>query len=206
MKNKYKILLISVFCIIAILAIVAVIYFTTDESEKKETIKVLESLDGFPYVLKENDSKLEKDLFYELEKVLSEKETDNQVFAELIAQLFVVDVFSLDNKLNKYDIGGLEFILNTEQEKFKNLMSDSLYDVIQNNYDGKRKQELPAVNSVKVNECTEGKITFDNEELLAYDIILEWTYEKDLGYDTSASLKVMKKDNLMYVVSYNPEK
>lgn len=204
MKNKYKILLIIIICLIIGLGVIGIIYFTSSKSKQEETIEVLDAIDGFPYQLKENDSKLKKDLFYELEKILKEEEIDYKSYAEYLSKLFVVDVFSLDNKLNKYDIGGLEFVLESEKEKFKSLMSDTLYDVVENNYDGKRNQELPLVNSVVIKECTESNTLFDNEELLSYDIVLEWTYENDLGYDTSASIKVMKKDKEMYIVSYNP--
>lgn len=204
MKNKYKILLIIIICLIIGLGVIGIIYFTSSKSKQEETIEVLDAIDGFPYRLKENDSKLEKDLFYELEKILKEEEIDYKSYAEYLSKLFVVDVFSLDNKLNKYDIGGLEFVLESEKEKFKSLMSDTLYDVVENNYDGKRNQELPLVNSVVIKECTESNTLFDNEELLSYDIVLEWTYENDLGYDTSALIKVMKKDKEMYIVSYNP--
>lgn len=205
MKNKYKILLIIIICLIVGLGVVGVIYFTSSSHKEDEIIKVLDAIDDFPYQLKENDSKLKKDLFYELKKVLEEEEIDFKVYAELLSKLFVVDVFSLDNKVNKYDIGGLDFLLETEKDKFKLLMSDTLYDIVENNYDGKRKQELPRVNNVTIKECTESKLTFDNEELLAYDIVLEWTYEKDLDYDTSALIRVMKKDSVMYIISYNPD-
>lgn len=203
MKNKYKRLLIIIVILIVILGIIGVTYKLT-KKEEKEVIKVLDVIDGFSYELKETDSKLKKDLFYDLEKILKEDDIDYKLYAELLSKIFVVDVFSLDNKRNKYDIGGLEFILDSEKDKFKTLMSDTLYDIVENNYDGKRTQELPLVNSVNVLECAESKFMFDNEELLAYDIVLEWTYEKDLGYDTASTLKVVKKDNKLYVVSYNP--
>lgn len=203
MKSKYKKLLIIIVVLIVILVAIGAIY-KLSKPEEKETIKVLDVIDGFSYQLKENDSKLKKDLFYELDKTLKSDDVDYKIYAELLSKLFVVDVFSLENKLNKYDIGGLEFILDSEKDKFKALMSDTLYDVVENNYDGKRKQELPLVNSVSILECVESKFVFDNEELLAYDIVLEWTYEKDLGYDTSASIKVVKKENKMYIVTYNP--
>ena len=203
MKNKYKRLLIIIVILIIILGVVGVIY-KLSKTEDEEAIKVLDVIDGFSYELKETDSKLKKDLFYELEKTLKEDDIDYKIYAELLSKIFVVDVFSLDYKMNKYDIGGLEFILDSEKDKFKTLMSDTLYDIVENNYDGKRKQELPLVNSVTIIECTDSKFKFDNEELLAYDIVLEWTYEKDLGYDTSASVKVVKMNDKMYVVSYNP--
>lgn len=204
MKNKYKILLIIIIILILILGIMAIVHFKTSKKEVDEPIKILDIIDNSPYELKENDSKLKKDLFYELEDILNESEIDYQKYAEVLAKIFVVDTFSLDIKLNKYDVGGIDYILESEKEKYKNILSDTLYDNVENNYDGKRNQELPLVKNIEISQCTESKFVFDNEELLSYDIVLKWTYEKDLGYDTSALVKVAKVDNFMYIVSYSP--
>ena len=113
MKNKYKRLLIIIVILIVTLGIIGVIY-KVSKTEEEETIKVLDVIDGFSYELKETDSKLKKELFYELDKELKEENVDYKIYAELLSKIFIVDVFSLDNKLNKYDIGGLDFVLNTE--------------------------------------------------------------------------------------------
>lgn len=204
MKSKYKIIMLIVVILIIVLSVIGVIYFKSSDNTEETPVKVVDSVDGFMYELKDNDSKLKKELFYELKKELENDDINYQSYAELLSKIFVVDVFSLDNKLNKYDIGGLDFILESEKEKFRSLMGDTLYDILENNFDGGREQELPQVKEVLVEGCTESKITIDNEELLAYDIVLNWTYEVDLGYDTSATVKVVKKDNKMYIVSYNP--
>lgn len=204
MKSKYKIIMLIVVILIIVLSVIGVIYFKSSDNTEETPVKVVDSVDGFMYELKDNDSKLKKELFYELKKELENDDINYQSYAELLSKIFVVDVFSLDNKLNKYDIGGLDFILESEKEKFRSLMGDTLYDILENNFDGGREQELPQVKEILVEGCTESKITIDNEELLAYDIVLNWTYEVDLGYDTSATVKVVKKDNKMYIVSYNP--
>ncbi len=203
MKNRYKVLLIIVSILIIGLGILGVIHSKTPKDKANEPIKVLDVIDNFPYKLKENDSKLKKELFYELEKILKEDEVDDQKYAQVLAKLFIVDTFSLETKLNKYDIGGLDFVLDSEKEKLKNILSDTLYDNLENNFDGKREQKLPLVSEIEISECTESKFLFDNKELLSYDIVLNWTYKKDLGYDTSALVKVVKVDDLMYIVSYS---
>ena len=206
MKKNKKILLIFIIILIIVLGIVALIYFNSLKNQTEEPIKVLDVIDDFHYKLKENDSKLKKDLFYELKDILDKDEVNYQSYAEVLAKIFVVDVFSLDTKLNKYDIGGLDFILESEKENYQNILSDTLYDIVENNYDGKRNQELPLVKNIEVTESTEGKFGFDNKEILSYDIVLTWTYEKDLGYDTTALVKVGKVDEFMYIVSYSPNK
>lgn len=203
MKTKYKKLLIVIAFFIIVFGITGLIYKLTPK-KVKETVKILDVIEHSSYKLKENDSALKKDLFYELKNVLKEENINYEDYAKILSKIFVVDVFSLKNKINKYDIGGLDYILETEKDKFKLLMGDTLYDVIENNFDGKRTQELPLVKNINILDITESKYLFDKEEVLSYDINLEWTYEKNLGYDTSALVKVVKYKDKMHVVSYSP--
>lgn len=206
MKSKYKRLLIIITIMVIVLGIVLVMFLKKPLKKEENIIKVLDVIKGFPYELKENDSKLEKSLFYELEKVLKKEAIDYKKYAELLAKLYIADTFSLEMKLNKYDIGGLEYILESERDKYKNILSDTLYDSVENNYDGKRTQELPLVTDINLLDCVETENSFDKEQLLAYDISLEWSYEKDLGYDNKALVKVAKFNDLIYVISYEPIK
>ena len=44
--------------------------------------------------------------------------------------------------------------------------------------------------------------TYKDVSYNGYKIMLEWTYEKDYGYDTSAIVDIINKDNKLYVVGY----
>lgn len=202
-KNKHKkalrIILIFIFALISLL----VVYILLIKPDKVDGPKILDKIKGYSYNIKENDSKLKKDTFKKLEKILNAEEIDYNEYAKLLSQMFIIDVYTLDTKISKYDIGGLEYLYDSEKEKFKNLMADTLYDIVKNNADGKRDQELPVVSSVEVLKCEEGTFTIDNKELLSYDINLKWSYERDLGYDTTANLKLVKEENKVYIVSYN---
>lgn len=203
MRTKYKNLLIIIAILIIVLGITGLIYKLTYNKEE-ESVKILDVIEDSTYKLKENDSELKKDLFYELKTILKEENVNYEEYSKVLSKLFVIDVFSLENKINKYDIGGLDYILETEKDKFKLLMGDTLYDIIENNYDGKRTQELPLVKGISILEVTESKYLFEKEEVLSYDINLEWTYEKDLDYDTSATVKLIKYNDKMHVISYSP--
>lgn len=205
MKNKKIIIIIIAIAILLLGGLAVLLIKNNKKGSHKEPVKIVDSIDGYSYSLKENDSKLKKELYYELKKNLESETIDKEQYASEIAKLFVIDVFSLKNRVNKYDIGGLEYIYETETEKFKSLMTDTLYDTLQNNYDDDRDQDLPCVKSINQASVTQGEFSFDNKTLVSYDINLEWEYEKDLGYDKKATIKVVCENDIMYVVSYTPE-
>ena len=80
-------------------------------------------------------------------------------------------------------------------------MSETLYKYVESNIDGKRTQELPIVKEIKVDNVFETKYTYNDTEYDAYLVNANWTYEKDLGYQTSSKLTVIKVNNILYVVA-----
>ena len=171
--------------------------FIKDNSAQKE----ISSIEYYGYTLNSNDTDLYKSYYKELDKVLKEKQVDYRSYASLLSKLFIVDVYNLNNKLASTDIGGLEFIHPDLKENFKENMSETLYKYVESNIDGKRTQELPIVKEVKVNNVFETKYTYNNTEYDAYLVNMNWSYEKDLGYQTSSKLTVIKVDNILYVVA-----
>lgn len=202
MKNKFKFPLVIIFIIVLILLVAGGMFILKKSKDEPSKIKVLDVIDGFSYELKENDTELKKTIFKELEKLLKSKDVNYEEYAKLLSKIFIVDVFTLDNKINKYDIGGVDFVLDSEKEKFKNIMSDTLYSYIETKND-KRKQELPEVKDISITSLQSTTVIIDSKEYLAYDINLKWSYKKDLGYDTEGKVTVIKDDNRIYVVSYN---
>lgn len=171
--------------------------FIKDNSAQKE----ISSIEYYGYTLNSNDTDLYKSYYKELDKVLKEKQVDYRSYASLLSKLFIVDVYNLNNKLASTDIGGLEFIHPDLKENFKENMSETLYKYVESNIDGKRTQELPIVKEVKVDNVFETKYTYNNTEYDAYLVNMNWTYEKDLGYQTSSKLTVIKVDNILYIVA-----
>ncbi len=171
--------------------------FIKDNSAQKE----ISSIEYYGYTLNSNDTDLYKNYYKELDKVLKEKQVDYRSYASLLSKLFIVDVYNLNNKLASTDIGGLEFIHPDLKENFKENMSETLYKYVESNIDGKRTQELPIVKEVKVDNVFETKYTYNDNEYDAYLVNMNWSYEKDLGYQTSSKLTVIKVDNILYVVA-----
>ena len=171
--------------------------FIKDNSAQKQ----ISSIEYYGYTLNSNDTDLYKSYYKELDKVLKEKQVDYRSYASLLSKLFIVDVYSLNNKLASTDIGGLEFIHPDLKENFKENMSETLYKYVESNIDGKRTQELPIVKEIKVDNVFETKYTYNDTEYDAYLVNANCTYEKDLGYQTSSKLTVIKVDNILYVVA-----
>ena len=171
--------------------------FIKDNSAQKQ----ISSIEYYGYTLNSNDTDLYKSYYKEFDKVLKENQVDYRSYASLLSKLFIVDVYSLNNKLDSTDIGGLEFIHPDLKENFKENMSETLYKYVESNIDGKRTQELPIVKEIKVDNVFETKYTYNDTEYDAYLVNANWTYEKDLGYQTSSKLTVIKVNNILYVVA-----
>ncbi len=199
-KTNSKIILLFIVVGIILFSVLFIkIYndFIKDNSAQKQ----ISSIEYYGYTLNSNDTDLYKSYYKELDKVLKEKQVDYRSYASLLSKLFIVDVYSLNNKLASTDIGGLEFIHPDLKENFKENMSETLYKYVESNIDGKRTQELPIVKEIKVDNVFETKYTYNDTEYDAYLVNANWTYEKDLGYQTSSKLTVIKVDNILYVVA-----
>ena len=56
------------------------------------------------------------------------------------------------------------------------------------------------VSEVFVKSLEHTTYTIDSDQYEAYNINVEWVYEKDLGYDTNANIVLIKNDNSISVV------
>lgn len=59
---------------------------------------------------------------------------------------------------------------------------------------------MPRVSEVVINDIENTTYLVDSTEYEAYKVNIEWLYEKDLGYDTSANLILINIDNKISVV------
>lgn len=206
MNKKYKIPLI-ILLILIILCICLLVFkqFVYDKKENKQivTSSVVDNLEKYGYSLDDRDTKIYEDTYYELKEILDSEEINYDKYAEKIASLFVIDLLTISNKINKYDVGGLDFLYEEEKEMFKNKVMDTLYkDVEDNSYDN-RKQQLPTVTKVTVADIKNTNYELTKEKKLeAYELEINVEYEKDLEYDEKVSVIVVKDNDKMHVVKY----
>ena len=198
-KNKGRGVIV-IFIIVGIILFGYLGYRVKNDFFKGSEIKKLDSIELYGYTLSKNDTEIYKTYFKELSKVLNEKTIDYTEYAKLISKLFVIDLYTLDNKLASTDIGGLEFLHKDLKDNFKENMGSTLYNFVESNIDGKRTQELPIVKDVNVSDVFETKYTYNKTEYDAYIVSTDITYEKDLGYPKSMKLTIIKDNNILYIV------
>ncbi len=198
-KNKGRGVIV-IFIIVGIILFGYLGYRVKNDFFKGSERKKLDSIELYGYTLSKNDTEIYKTYFKELSKVLNEKTIDYTEYAKLISKLFVIDLYTLDNKLASTDIGGLEFLHKDLKDNFKENMGSTLYNFVESNIDGKRTQELPIVKDVNVSDVFETKYTYNKTEYDAYIVSTDITYEKDLGYPKSMKLTIIKDNNVLYIV------
>lgn len=199
-KYKYPLLLLILVIIIIVGLIVFKVFFAKDEV--KNNVKVIDTIVDFSYTLDERDTKLMKDTYEELKNILKEKEINYNEYSKVLAKMFVIDLFTMDNKINKYDVACLEYVYPDNLENFKTNVEDTIYKLMEDNTYGKRTEKLSIVNSVEVTNEEESTFKINEEEVPSYVVTLNWTYDKDLGYDKNATITMIRKDKKLYVVEY----
>lgn len=203
MKKKYKRLII-LFVVIALLAIGCFLIFKMlKKDDVQENVNVVDSISEYGYNLDDRDTELMKSTYEELKNILNSDEIDYEKYADTLARLFVIDLFTMNNKINKYDVGGTEYVYPDAIENFKLNVEDTIYKHMENNSSGKRKQNLPEVSSIDVLSAEVGEYTIgDTDTFDAYIVDLAWEYASDLGYDDNATVTLVKMEDKLYVVEY----
>ena len=207
MSKKYKNGLILIVILIVLVTIIGVskVFFKKENSKKPENkTSIISNITDFGYTLDDRDTKYMKDTWKELEKILKEKEIDYDQYAESLAKLFIIDLYTLNNKINKYDVGSLEYILSDKQEMFKTKVMDTIYnDLIDNTYND-RVQELPEITNIEIINNEKTEITLNDQKIPSYKITMKYEYEKDLKYDKEGTVYLVQEDNKLAVAQYKP--
>ncbi len=200
MQKKFKILLrIIVILIVLMLIILVAMQFKPDV--KKSNYKEIDKIANYNYLLEDRDSKLMQEVFKNLKNVLKSTEINYELYAEYLSELFVIDLFTMDNKDNKYDVGGAEYVLPEVVENYKLNVEDTIYKYMQDKNTTKR-DKYAIVKSINKDTLEQTKYTFNNTEYDAYKITLNWDYEEVNEYAKKGVITLIKKDNKLYVVSY----
>lgn len=217
MKKSKKILIALI--IIVILAIIGILlynYFSKDEPKEVKTIK---SISGYGYELKENETELYKNEFENLDKILSKDEVDYEEYAKSIAKLFIIDLYTLDNKLSKNDIGGTDFIKEDMRDNFIDEVRSTFYKYLEVDSED-RNQDLPEVSEITdisienttfvikdtktTTKSSKSKYKTEDknvgEMVDAYKVTISWDYKEDFGYENNANMIIIKEDKKLYIV------
>lgn len=204
-KNKKFWLIICSIVLLYFIGGIVYINLDRDSSNVKNNKNVDKgiSIKGFDYILYEDDIDIYKDEFKKLKKNLESSNINYTEYAESISKMFVMDLYSLDAKKNMYDVGGVQFVYPDIRDNYKLNVTNTLYKYMKDNSDGKREQDLPMVKSVSIKNEDETKYKIGEEEFDGYKINLDIEYVKDLEYDKSAEIILVKKDKYLYIVEKN---
>ena len=207
MRKRYKIWMFIIILLIIFVSGIGLfklfINNDDDEEQPKNVTNIISNIKEYNYTLDDRDTNYMKEEFKNLENILKEEQVDFNLYASTLAKLFVIDFYTLNNKVNKYDVGGLEYILNSKIDMFKSKAMDTIYnDVIDNSYKD-RVQELPEITNVEVLNVDETEIKINDDNTKAYRVTMNYTYKKDLGYDNEGTIYLVQTDNKLEVALYN---
>ena len=195
-KIKKKIILFLVLFII--LLALSFLCFRFILPNEKNSVNIKDNIDNYSYTLDDRDNKLFEKEYQKLKTVLSKNKLDYEEYAKGISKLFILDFYTLNNKISKYDVGGLEFVNSDIRDNFKLKSEDTIY-----NYIGQiENKELPEIENITVESITEEDILFNSKNYTGYKINLTWNYTKKLGYDTKGTIKVINNDNILEIVEF----
>lgn len=164
-------------------------------------VEILSNIEGYDYSLNENDSEYFKEKFMLLKDELKKDKIDEETYASLISELFVIDFFSLDSSINKNDVGGVQFVYKDYQNDFVNYAKEGIYKYVENNIYNDRKQELPLVKNTEIKSIKNEKVSFENdvEDTNAYIVKVLIEYEEDLEYPTEVELTIIHSNDKLEI-------
>ena len=197
--KKFILIILFIILIYSVGGIYYIEYVYKDNNEP--VVKNLSEIEGYPYSLKSNASKLYKDEFNILKDNL-ENNYNEEEYIKSISKLYIIDLYSLKNKLNKYDIN-VDFIYPDIVSNYRLNIENTLYKYLENNSDGNRNQELPVVSNVIIDEILDEKYSLNKENVPCKKVKVTIEYENDLGYDKSGTITLVKQDKYYYIVEYN---
>ena len=198
-KNIDRIFLVLV--LIVLLVLLVVYAFNTLKKKDEVEIVKIDEITEYGYHLHENDTELFRDKFKELKIELSNENINEENYAKLIASLFAIDFYTLNNKVTNMDIGGVEYLYSGIKENFILKSSDTIYKYVKSNIYGDREQDLPIVSNVVIKSIE--NITFmygDINDSKAYKVIVTIDYEKDMNYPKEVSLTIVHENDKLVIV------
>lgn len=203
LKKKVKKILITLLVIVILVVGGIVVYkLNFDKTEVKEA-KILNTIKEYGYTLKDNKSKRYKELFSELENILTKDKVDEEKYVGKISEMFIYDFYSLDDKTAKTDVGGVDFIHPDILENFLQNAENTYYKYVESNIYNNRKQELPTVDEITIENIEETSYEYNDKTAeQAYEVKIKWTYteEKYADYQNEATLIFVKEGIKEYLV------
>ncbi len=205
MKRKIGLIIVLILIIGCLCLLIFKDKLIPKKNNNEKEVKIVDTIDGFNYKLSENATGLYKTEFKKLKEILENDVIDYENYAKSLSKLFIIDLYTLENKINKYDITSTQFVYPSIVENYILNVEDTIYKYIEDNSDSNRSQTLPKVSDVIIDEIEKSSYKFDNINYEAYKVILHWNYVEDLEYDKEGTLYLVKNDKYLYVIEKNED-
>lgn len=209
-KRKIKTSFIIAVLVIIVLIVLVISFkdlFDSLTTKDQKKVEVLDTIEKYGYKLDENDSKYFKQLFKSLKKELEKEKINEKKYATLVSQLFITDFYSLNHVINKNDVGGTQFVYKDYQDTFESHAKNTVYRYVENNIYNNRKQTLPDIKNVEITDISKDTFTAEKaSDTEAYYVTMKLTYEKDLGYPTTATLILIHSNDKLEIAAMNYDK
>ena len=200
LKKKVKVML-----VLSVILIATGVGFIAYESIKPKAVKkatVENEIKEYGYTLKSTRNDKYKEMFQELKDILSKKNVDEKAYLEQISKMFIMDFYTLNDKLANTDVGGIDFVHADAKTNFLEKSEDTVYKYVENDIYGNRDQKLPEVTDVTIEstENIEYTIGTDFTDDNAYQVEVSIKYKEDMDYPTKATLTFVHEDNKLSLV------
>lgn len=203
LKKNIKRLIIALIVIIIIAVGIIVVPKLVHKKPVAKEPKVINTIEAYDYILKDNKNKNYQNLFKELSKILTADKVDEKAYASKLAEMFIVDFYSLADKSSKTDIGGVDIVHPNILSNFLDNAENTFYKYVESNIYNNRIQKLPKVDTVTAETPENTTYTYSNNtDDKAYSVKVSWTYteEEFSDYQTSATLIFVHQDKKLYLV------
>ena len=205
MKKDFKKIVIGI-VVVLLVVIGAFFAYKLLHKEKKPVVEEVKKVDDiqtkeFDYVLYDNKSDLYKKFFAKLKEELLKEVVNEEEYAKIVSELFVIDFYSLSDKITSTDVGGLDFIYEEMKDNFVLKATDTIYKYVKSNVYGDRKQELPKIKSVEVKEIIKTPVATELvKDESGYKVSVTISYEKELGFPKEVVLTLVHKESKLYII------
>ena len=171
-KRKRK----RIIILILLLVIIGGVGFIIWKNHKKPTITEATVIDeiktkgyDYGYSLTDLDGDYYKEEFGKLKEVLTAETIDETAYIEELAKCFTIDLYTINTKLNKNDIGGLEYVYSSLKDDYAKQVMYNIYDSVIS-IDNRGNKKYPEVKSVSIvkKEAKEGETSLPYEEITYY--------------------------------------
>jgi len=199
-NKKLKVKRGKVLAVILVLGFATFLFFYNSRA-KLQVVTTVAEIDNYQYKMESNTTRIYKKYFKELEQELEDNKIDEENYASLVSKLFVIDYYTLNNKITNKNIGGVQFIHSNLRSSFIEKASNTMYKYIKSNLYGNRKQKLPEVNDVEIKSIKQISYKNNNyQDNSGYQVEVNINYVTDYDYPKEVTLTLIHEENKLVIV------